>query len=472
MPGGYGRRVDAGRSLGRVDKPLKPQSAGSYRTADRAPDGAGGTVYPTVLEAYNRDSDYKRWRAGFDYWQGSGKGWSDVETQYLVRSFRDFGTAPGARPVGVTYFPSSGSPDASWAVTCRRRGAFILPGALQHTDLRIEALHPSPGQHRLILDVSSRLSSEQLKAWDSLIGDQFEDSATGPDYPHGLLNDPIDTVAYTLVSVDHQEGALLFDLSRPYVRVRPNAEVPRAFWRKLSYNRRLPLAWRADGTRHLCSSHRFYCSCPDFSGSATASLQGGPRGGQALFPRPSAGRGQLDPWERENVGYLRRWRDLPLRIDERRECKHIHAARWSAGYPFYEPSDYVTGGDGQLFAGSAAGSVHSAEVAQYHRERGLTLDRLAPGLADCAGLLLDAGSLVSPDPQAPAQPGRKPVLWTTSQEPTPDRAVVDDWWLEIGTATLRVFNPGAQRFVDTTTVGGESMPVIERVGTLGFAVVS
>lgn len=472
MPAGYGRRVDSGRSLGRVDRPQTGRPAGSYRTADRAPSGTGGTVYPTVLEAYNRDSDYKRWRAGLDYWQGSGKGWSDVETQYLVRSFRDFGTNPSARSVGVTYYPSANSPDASWVVTCRRRGAFILPAPLQHTDLRIETGHPNPAQHRLVLDVSSSLSSAQLEAWDSLIGDQFEDSAKGPEHPHGLLDDPIDTVAYTLVAVDHQAGELLFDLSRPYARVRPNKQIPRAFWRRLSYDRRLPLPWRADGTRHLCSSHRFYCSCPDFSGSATASLQSGPQGSQALFPRPAAGRGELDPWERENTGYLRRWRDLSLRVDERRECKHIHAARWTAGYPFYEPDDYRVGGSGQLFGGSAVGSIRSEEVVRYHQERGLTLDRLAPGLADCAGLLLDAGSTISPDPQAPVQPGRKPVLWTTSREPEAARATADDWWLEIGTATLRVFNPVAQRFVETTSVGGLPVPVIEKVAALGFAAIS
>jgi hypothetical protein len=101
---------------------------------------------------------------------------------------------------------------------------------------------------------------------------------------------------------------------------------------------------------------------------------------------------------------------------------------------------------------------------RYHQQRGLTLDKLAPALADAVGILLDAGDTVSLDEAAPAQPGRRPVFWTTEREPAPHRAVADDWWLQIGTATLRVFNPAAQRFVETTTAGGQPVPVIQLVG--------
>jgi hypothetical protein len=416
-----------------------------------------------VIEAYNRDSDYKRWRAGADYWQGSGRGWSDVEQFYLVRSFRDFGAAPGPRLVSATYFVSSSSPDASWVVTCRRRGAVILPQLLRQADIALDNSHPNPERHRLILDVSQTLSSQQLDNWSLLIGDQFEDSATGTGFPSGLIEEPIDTIAYTLAEVDKAGGKLLFDLSRPFMRSRPNGEVPRAYWSRIRYNREYPMSWRNNGSRYLCSSHRFYCSCPDFSGYGTASLQGNQSGSQALFPRPSAGRSVESNWERGNVGYLRRWRDLSFRVDQRRECKHIHATRWSVGYPFYEPSDYEIGNSEPRFSGGAIGSIASAETVRYHQQRGLTLDRLAPALADVVGISLDAGETVSPDENAPAQPGRKPVLWTTEREPAATRAVVDDWWLQIGTSTLRIFNPEAQRFVEKIAVDGEGTPVVQLV---------
>ena len=467
MPGGYGRRFDANGSLGsagRFDRPMKPRSPGSNRTSDRAPQGTGGTIYPTVIEAYNRDSDYKRWRAGADYWQGSGQGWSDIEQFYLVRLFRDLGVNPGAQLVSATYFPSDSSPDASWVVTCRRRGAVILPQLLRQDDIVLDTSHPNAERHRLILDVSQTLTSEQLETWGLFVGDQFEDSATGTGFPSGLIEEPIDTIAYTLVEVDKGAGKLLFDLSRPFMRSRPNSEIPRAFWGRIQYDRRAPMSWRNNGSRYLCSSHRFYCSCPDFSGYSTASLQGEQSASQALFPRPSAGRGTGSTWERASVGYLRRWRDLSFRVDQRRECKHIHATRWSVDYPFYEPSDYEIGNSERHFTGGAIGPLYSGKVMRYHQQRGLTLDRLAPALADAIGVLLDAGETVSPDEEAPAQPGRRPVLWTTEREPAASRAVSDDWWLQIGTATLRVFDPAAQRFVETKVVDGQGVPVVQLAG--------
>lgn len=468
MPGGYGRRIDAGLGVGRVDRPMKPRPAGSYRSGDRRTDGTGGTVYPTVLEAYNRDSDYKRWRRGWDYWQGSGKSWSDIERYYLVRSFRDFGARPGALPLVATYFPSPSSPDGAWVVTCRRRGAIILPQLLQQGDITLDNRHSNAAQHRLILDVSGTLSSEQVEAWKAFIGDQFEDSATSTGFPSGLISEPIDTIAYTLVEVDSAGGRLLFDLSRPYMRRRPSPMVPQAFWQRILYTRNTPLSWRNNGTRYLCSSHRFYCTCPDFSGKRIANLASTGTGSQELFPRPGAGRSVATNWEGEEVGYISRWRDLPTRSDQRRECKHIHATRWSVGYPFYEPADYQVDNSQQHFEGGVDEAIDSAEVFRYHRLRALTLDRLAPALADCAGVSLDAGDTVSLNPEAPAQPGRLPVFWTTTREPAAHRAVADDWWLERGTAILRIFSPAVGRFVESTPVGGDSRPVIESTTATGL----
>lgn len=468
MAGGYGRRFDSAAGLGRFDRPVKPRTVGSYRSADRRGDGTGGTVYPTILEAYNRDSDYKRWRAGWDYYQGSGKGWSDIERYYLVRSFRDYGSSPGVQLVSASYFPSASSPDGAWVVTCRRRGSIILPQVLRSSEITLDTSHPNPERHRLILDVSATLSSAQVQAWSTFIGDQFEDSATGTGFPSGLIAEPIDTIAYTLVEVDATGRRLLFDLSRPYMRRRPDASNPRAFWQKILYNRTLPLSWQNNGTRYLCSSHRLFCSCPDFSGASVANLSTVSSGSQQLFPRPSAGRGASSGWEAQNTGYARRWRDLPERADQRRECKHIHAARWSISYPFYEPSDYMVGDSEQHFQGGAGGSITSPEVLRYHQLRELTLDRLAGALADSVGVMVDAKDTISPDENAPAQIGRRPVLWTSEREPAALRAVADDWWVQRGTAVLRVFNPGVGRFIETASVDGTSKAVIEQTSASGL----
>jgi hypothetical protein len=463
MAGRVGPRMDRGLGLASVERPLRAPKAGSYGSSNRRGGGTGGTTYPTVLEAYNRDSDYKRWRAGLDYWQGSGKSWGDLEKLYLIRSFRDFGARPGPQLVSTTYFPSNSSPEGAWTVVCRRRGALILPQLLQQSDISFEVLHPRVDQHRLVLDVSSTLSAAQIREWQAFIGDQFEDSATGTDYPGGLIADPIETIAFTLVDVDADGGRLLFDLSRPFMRRLSNPLRPRSFWQRVSYDRRQPLSWRNDGSRYLCSSHRLYCNCPDFSGGRIADLSGLTTGSQSRFPRPGAGRSLESRWEQGNVGYRANWRDLPPRSDQRRECKHIHAVRWSLEYPFYEPSDYQINSDDRQFQGSSGGSLSGDEVIRYHRLRELTADRLAFALADSSGIAVDTRDTIPSDDTSPAQAGRASVLWTTQREPEAFRAVRDDWWVQRGTGVLRVFDPVAGRFVGSkaTNVGVKS--VIEEV---------
>jgi hypothetical protein len=457
MSKGVGPRIDRGPALGRVDRPQRLGAPGIYGG------GGGGGNYPTILEAYNRDSDYKRWRTGLDYWQGSGKSWGDRTEYYLIQPFRDYGSSPGPWMTSVTYFPSDGSPDGTWTLGCRRRGAIILPQALATADIGIDTSHPAESQHRLILDVSATLNQIQLESWKSLVGDQFEDSAEGTQYPSGLLEEPIDTIAYTLVDVNEQEGKLLFDLSRPYMRRRPDRLKPRAFWQKIIYNRRRPIAWRADGSRYLCSSHKLFCSCPDFSGSRIADLSSEGESKSDRFPSPSPGRSVGSAWESREVGYKTRWRDLSDRMDRRRECKHMHALRWSLGYPYYEPSDYEIGGSDRQFTGGSGGSLTSEEVARYHRKRGLSLDRLAPTLAELSGVDSSAGDSVSFEEGSPVQPGRRPILWTEDREPDASRCVQGDWWMRRGSATLLAYSQTAKRFTKSIVIGGNIVPLIEKV---------
>lgn len=465
MAGRVGPRLNKGLGLAPVDRPAKtPRTS----TGSRGSEVPGGTYYPSVLEAYNRDSDYKRWRAGLDYWQGSGKSWGDLEKLYLLRSFRDYGARPGPQLVSATYFPSNSSPEGAWTVVCRRRGTVILPQPITLADISLQIDLPQPEQHRLVLDVSGTLSTAQVEAWRSFIGDQFEDSAESAAYPQGLISDPIEVVAYTLVDVDPAEGKLLFDLSRPFVRRRASTEKLRAFWQRATYSRSSPLLWRSDGSRYLCSSHRFFCNCPDFSGGRIADLSALSSGSQQRFPRPGAGRTMDGRWEKEGVGYRTRWRDLPARSDRRRECKHVHAVRWSLEYPFYEPSDYEIGREDRQFQGSSGGSLTSAQVVRYHELRDLTADRLAVALADSAGIAVDSRDTIPESELVPAQPGRPPILWTSQREPEAFRALEDDWWVQRGTGVLRVFDPAVQRFVSSKVVGGLRQPVIEEIepGTL------
>ena len=48
--------------------PSKGKGLGLYGTAQ----------FPTILESYNRQSDYKRWQLGQAYYFGTGRSWDDL----------------------------------------------------------------------------------------------------------------------------------------------------------------------------------------------------------------------------------------------------------------------------------------------------------------------------------------------------------------------------------------------------------
>jgi hypothetical protein len=446
-----GDRFDRGIALQPLDRPLKGVSSRSTRPGER-----GGTVYPTVLEAYNRDSDFRRWRSGMELYQGSGATWADLRRTLLVRGLRDHGALPGPQANQVTLFPSDTSPEGAWAVVNRRRGSIVLPQPLQSADLTWRM-----AERRLELDVSASLSAAQIKAWADFIGDQFEDSAA----PAGacgarVLGEETEAVAYTLIGVDPAGGKLIFDLERPFVRLRARPDQLRVRWSRARFDATAPLRWRDDGSRLLCSSHRFFCSCPDYSGTRTANLLGGSTAGQELFPRVSAGRVESGRWEEEVTGYRARWRDLSGRADQRRECKHIHAVRWSLGTPFHEPSGYPLDEPDRQFLASGT-RLGGAKVERYQVLRGLALDWLVIPLANSSGVAIDTRNLVPADEETPTPPERGPILWTASVEPPPGRARAGDWWLQRGTRSLRISDPDRGGFVDTLLVGTERRPFIQ-----------
>jgi hypothetical protein len=123
---------------GSVAAPLGPSTRGSYRDRSRAPGGRGGTLYPTVLEAYNRDSDFKRWLAGARLWEEGRGAWSRRRVTYFIRSFRNFGIATNNQLNTLTLFSSFTSPEGAWATVTRERGAVILLQPLLDADMRLE----------------------------------------------------------------------------------------------------------------------------------------------------------------------------------------------------------------------------------------------------------------------------------------------------------------------------------------------
>lgn len=446
-----------GRSGDDVSRPLRPRSPGINRGQGEGWAERGGIRSLTLIEAYERNSDYRRWRAGMEIWFGDRDGWAAGQVGWLARL--KSGPVGDIIPLTTTLFPSRGSAEATWHVTARPRGAILLPMPLQAGQLSLDRGDPDPAEHRLIYDVRGVLNRTRLAVWNNLVGDQFEDSATDAIYPAGLIEDPVDAVALTLVEVDVSDFRLIFDLSRPYVRRRVGS---RTYWKRAPYDPHAPLYWQADGSRHLASSHRFECSCPDYQGRAISNLQ---TAGAALsdrFPIPAAGRELEGTWEGQALGYAKKWRDLDVRADRRRECKHIHSVRWEAQVPFDEPSDspLLSGpAEGRLLEGTP---IDFEEAGKFYGRQLLSFDRLLLGVAPLIGLNLDAdGELRGQSPTF--RPVNQPILWNDPVMPVYAWCRQNDWWLPRGKAEAWLFDPPSGGFVKQL----DGRDVLERVPITG-----
>ena len=467
MPQRIGAKLDRGMGLSSVNRAAKRKADGIYPSQGAGLGEYGSTAYPTILEAYNRESDYKRWRLGQEYFFGTGRSWGDYQIYSLARFVT--GAVDGTSKEVTTLFPSATSPEKTWYASCRTRGSIILPQPITAARISLNTSGDDPSTHTLTLDVNGILTSAQLGVFTIFIGDQFEDSASGASYPDDLVERDVGSVALTLTAVNVGGGTLTFDLSRPSGRIERNGRV---YWDNLPYNPSSPTIWRDDGTRHLCSSFKFFCCCPDHLGGALANLERPGRGQpRDVFPLPNAARDVNSAWERQGVGYYRQWRTLPRRRDERRECKHIHSIRWQCGVPWLEPDDYPVGDEREFleFEADAERRYSPEEIMDYFRMRQLNWDRFAMTVADVVGIILFPGG----DPRDAIRPDARPLLWNDADEPLDIWCRQNDWWLERGTQNLRIFNATAQAFETTVSVGSTSYPVLEFVeeGSSGAPVI-
>ena len=100
-----------GKRLGlpSVNKPMKQKAKGIYPDATSGAGEYGTVAFPTIVEAYNRESDYKRWKLGQEYYFGKGRSWGDQQLNILARflngtsTFSDEINQRGSREV-VTVF--------------------------------------------------------------------------------------------------------------------------------------------------------------------------------------------------------------------------------------------------------------------------------------------------------------------------------------------------------------------------------
>jgi hypothetical protein len=457
-----GSRLGQGLRLGSVRIAARRPTAGIYPGKGSGQGEYGSTAYPTIVESYNRDSDYKRWQLGQDLYFGSGRSWASYQIHSLARFINNSPVAAdeldssGSKEI-TTLFPSKTSSERAWYCSTRTRGSLILPAAIQSAAITLNTGDPDPSNHTLTYSLAGIYNSQQVAIYNSFIGDQFEDTASGPNYPSDLIAKPVGSVALTLIAVNSGGLTLTFDLSRPHVRVERNGHI---YWQLADYDPSAPLSWKADGTRYLCSSFKFFCCCPDHLGGALANLEAPSERISTMdkFPLPNAARDVNSAWEREGVGYYRQWRTLPQRRDRRRECKHIHAMRWECGIPWLEPDDYPTSAerDWLELAGQQESTLRSEEILEYFRLRKLNWDRYVLTVGDTVGMTIFPGG----DVRENIRPSPAPMLWNDGTQPQASWCRMNDWWMERGTRTLRIYNSGTQSFQSTVTKGGTTYDIL------------
>jgi len=451
-----GSRLDRGFRLSSLTK-VPSRAEGIYPRKGSGLGEYGSVAFPTVLEAYNHDSDFKRWKLGQDYYFGTGRSWGDLQIHSIARF--NPGAVSGQSKDIVTLFPSKSSPEKAWFTGMRTRGSIMFPAALNSSHITLLTTDPDPANHRLVYDVSTILTPIQVAIFSVFLGDQFEDTASGTTYPDDLISKPAGSVALTLVDTSTGGMTLTFDLSRPQGRIERNGRI---YWKELEYDPSSPTVWDTSSGRYLCSAFKMFCCCPDHLGGSMANMeQVGGTAGMDEFPLPNANRTVAAAWEKQGAGYYRQWRTLPIRHDERRECKHIHALRWQCGIPWYEPDDYPTSADGTTFSiGSVSEQGFTTEdFIEYFRKRRMSHDRYLLALADVVGINIFPGD----DPRNAVRFDQRPIFWNDGTEPLDIWCRQNDWWLKRGSQSLRIFNSSVGKFESTVSVGGIDYPMVETV---------
>ena len=72
MPKGLGSNPGRRFGFASMSRPMKEKAKGIYPDASTGAGEYGSVVFSTITEAYNRESDYKRWKLGQEYYFGKG----------------------------------------------------------------------------------------------------------------------------------------------------------------------------------------------------------------------------------------------------------------------------------------------------------------------------------------------------------------------------------------------------------------
>jgi len=159
------------------------------------------------------------------------------------------------------------------------------------------------------------------------------------------------------------------------------------------------------------------------------------------------------------AGYLKRWGDLSIRADERRDCKHTHCLRWDADAPWLEPNDMPLGmQEDRIHAGKDVirDDAFSKTMGQY--QRNAIIDWSGVISATCGAL----GFNIAPVGDM-ANRFDRPILWNLDRRPESEHCRQNDYWLERGTKKLWLYMAEADEWVNEVMVDGFSEPIVSYI---------
>ena len=316
----------------------------------------GDTRIPTVIEAWNRDSRWKRWWEGFELARRSKWGWplkkihfnyqfdlngtieeikskchiypsltGDSKCWYtLVRddSSLDLTTIIETPPTGFVRLGDFNDLDDNTPTTLWRAEFNVRPGKSSEA-IGLVSLFSRVKSRRVLnrwsVDLSDpanpKVGSPQeyfysIKVW-ALMPDSWVNTTKLSMYFSGgvLIQDPVDN--------DESNGTPLgeFDPTNPQ-----------------------HIAWVSTPPRAVTLGRTFSCSCPDFTKRVWFDMENpGEKTDSFRAPAPTT---ETNSELEERVGYFRSWANGPeLTDDPKHFCKHIYSLAIQEGYYIAEPND-------------------------------------------------------------------------------------------------------------------------------------
>ena len=315
-------------SFGSPQKPGEQRSSGDYPSKRKF----GDTIYPTVVDRWNFDGAWKRWKLGYSIYSKGIIGIIDnlnyfcevalpAEVNQLKPSRANWqiGEAQGITELlELFYFPST-SEDGGYLTIYRRPNALALPFPI--ASQRVEA-------DKLYVTLDGTIDD----SFKGYIGDRLGDGldSTGAAVPF------TDVVSYLLVDVLGQE--LVFDLASARGAIEDSHYLYKT-------TRQFIVG------RFLSTAPKIVCSCPDCL-SAENKREFTARKARDRVPTNTVGSlrpSLIEDWENlyKRTEY-RTWRQqtaisqAALNAPVIRACKHIYAIMFYQSWLISEPNDYPT----------------------------------------------------------------------------------------------------------------------------------